>query len=196
MAVTVMFHGCHTLLETLSGTSLIVRDAAGIALCHSLCSAPRHTRHDDARRRNLQPFRDALDGLDEALAGRISHPASSFLRDPVILRFTFAFEAAISTLRRYLGEMAALGDANRMSPRRCLREAADLGLIAECSDWMLHADNRNRTVHAYSEPMADAIAANAVARNRVANAVYRYGPTWRPGQSAASCIMRRTILFE
>ncbi len=110
---------------------------------------------------NLQTFRDALDRLDEALSERPLHPDSSFLRDSVILRFTFTFESAESTLRRYLEEVAALRNANRMSPRRCLREAADLGLIAECSDWMLHVDNRNRTVHAYSEPMADAIAANA-----------------------------------
>ena len=112
---------------------------------------------------NLQTFENALARLDEALSERSLHPDSSFLRDSVILRFTFTFESAVSTLRRYLEEVAALRNANRMSPRRCLREAADLGLIAECADWMLHVDNRNRTVHAYSEPMADAIAANAAA---------------------------------
>ncbi len=112
---------------------------------------------------NLQTFEDALARLDEALSERAADPESTFLRDSVILRFTFTFESAVSTLRRYLEEVAALRNANRMSPRRCLREAADLGLIAECADWMLHVDNRNRTVHAYSEPMADAIAANASA---------------------------------
>lgn len=110
---------------------------------------------------NLQPFRDALARLDESLSERAAHPENTFLRDSVILRFTFTFESAVSTLRRYLEEVAALRNANRMSPRRCLREAADLGLIAECADWMRHVDNRNRAVHAYNEPMADAIAANA-----------------------------------
>ena len=112
---------------------------------------------------DIQPFRDALARLDEALSERASDPGNTYLRDAVILRFTFTFEVAVSTLRRYLEEIAAIRRTNRMSPRRCLREAADLGLIAECADWMLHVDNRNRTVHAYSEPMADAIAANATA---------------------------------
>lgn len=112
---------------------------------------------------DVQPFRDALARLDEALSERAANPENTYLRDAVILRFTFTFEVAVSTLRRYLEEIAAIRRTNRMSPRRCLREAADLGLIAECAEWMLHVDNRNRTVHAYSEPMADAIATNAAA---------------------------------
>ena len=112
---------------------------------------------------DLQTFRERLARLDEALSERAAHTNNSFLRDSVILRFTFTFEVSISTLRRYLEELAAVRNSSRMSPRRCIREAADLGLISECADWMLHTDNRNRTVHAYSEPMADAIAANASA---------------------------------
>ena len=112
---------------------------------------------------DIQPFHDVLTRLEEALAERAANPENTYLRDAVILRFTFTFEVAVSTLRRYLEEIAAIRSSNRMSPRRCLREAADLGLIAECADWMLHVDNRNRAVHAYSEPMADAIAAIAPA---------------------------------
>ena len=110
---------------------------------------------------DLQTFRDALCRLEEALRDRAAAPESTYLRDAVILRFTITFEAAASVLGRYLQFVAAVRDPNRMSPRRRLREAADLGLIAECSDWLRHAENRNRVVHAYSEPMADAIAANA-----------------------------------
>jgi nucleotidyltransferase substrate binding protein (TIGR01987 family) len=80
----------------------------------------------------------------------------------VILRFTITFEATVPMLGCYLHFVAGIRDPNRMSPRRRLREAADLGLIAECADWMRHVENRNRTVHAYSEPMADAIATHAV----------------------------------
>ncbi len=112
---------------------------------------------------DLQTFRDALSRLEEALRDRSAEPENTYLRDAVILRFTLAFEAAASVLGRYLQFIAAVRDTNRMSPRRRLREAADLGLIAECSDWLQHAENRNRVVHAYSEPMADAIAANAPA---------------------------------
>lgn len=112
---------------------------------------------------NLQPLRAALSRLDEAVRERQANPDSSFLRDSVILRFTFTFEAAVSVLGRYLESAAGAREAHRMSPRRRLREAADLGLIAECDDWMQHVDNRNRAVHAYSEPMADAIAECAAA---------------------------------
>ena len=92
---------------------------------------------------------------------RAGDPTNTYLRDAVILRFTITFEVAVSTLGRYLHFVAGIRTTNRMSPRRRLREAADLGLIAECADWMQHVDNRNRTVHAYSEPMANAIAAHA-----------------------------------
>jgi len=110
---------------------------------------------------DLANYRSALDRLDEALTERRVQPESSFIRDSVILRFTVAFEAAVAALGRYLQETAGMRDTNRMSPRRRLREAADLGLIAECTDWMEHVNNRNRTVHAYSEPMAVAIADHA-----------------------------------
>ena len=112
---------------------------------------------------DLQTFRDALCRLEEALRDRAAEPGNTYLRDAVILRFTLTFEAAASVLGRYLQFVAAVRDPNRMSPRRRLREAADLGLIAECADWLRHAENRNRVVHAYGEPMADAIAANAPA---------------------------------
>lgn len=108
---------------------------------------------------DLRNFRSALARLDEALAERAHNPANPFLRDAVILRYAITFEAAVAALARYLESVAGLRDTNRMSPRRCIREAAALGLIAECSNWMRHVENRNRTVHAYSEPMADLIAA-------------------------------------
>lgn len=107
---------------------------------------------------DIAVFRNALARLDEALLERQAQPDSSFIRDSVILRFTVAFEAAVSVLGRYLQHVSGVRDTNRMSPRRRLREAADLGLISECANWMEHANNRNRTVHAYSEPMAEAIA--------------------------------------
>ena len=112
---------------------------------------------------DLQNFRDALCRLEEALGDRAAEPGNTYLRDAVILRFTLTFEAAAAALGRYLQFVAAVRDPNRMSPRRRLREAADLGLIAECADWLRHVENRNRVVHAYGEPMADAIAANASA---------------------------------
>ena len=112
---------------------------------------------------NRQTLRDALFRLDEAVRERQANPGNSLLRDAVILRFTFTFEAAVSVLGRYLESADGVSEAHRMSPRRRLREAATLGLIADGDAWMQHVDNRNRVVHAYSEPMADAIAAQAAA---------------------------------
>ena len=109
---------------------------------------------------DVQTFRDTLARLEESLSERAASPGNTYLRDAIILRFTFTFEVAVATLRRYLEDMAAIRRPNRMSPRRCLREAADLGLIAECADWMLHTDHRN---HFHLESNADAIAANAPA---------------------------------
>ena len=108
---------------------------------------------------DLQPLRDALFQLDEAFQEWQANPDSSFLRDAVILRFTFTFETAVSVLGRYLESAAGVSEVHQMSPRRRLREAAALGLIANCDDWMRHAENRNRAVHACSEPTAYAIAA-------------------------------------
>ena len=112
---------------------------------------------------DIETLRSALTRLDEALVECEAQPDSGFIRDSVILRFTVAFEEALTVLGRYLETVYLLPDARVVSPRRHLRQAADLGLIAECSDWLRHAENRNRVVHAYSEPMADAIAAQAVA---------------------------------
>ena len=121
---------------------------------------------------DISTFRDALARLDEALVERQAQPESSFIRDSVILRFTVAFEAAVSVLGRYLEKVARVSDTNRMSPRRRLREAADLGLISECADWMEHVTNHNRTVHAYSEPTADAISHQAVRFSTDARALF------------------------
>ena len=88
---------------------------------------------------DIQPFQDALARLDEALSERIAQPGNTYLRDAVILRFTFTFEVAVSTLRRYLEDIAAIRSSNRMSPRRCLREAADLAPIHRKDDFGIEA---------------------------------------------------------
>lgn len=110
---------------------------------------------------DIETLRSALARPDEALAEREAQPGSGFIRASVALRFTIAFETTVSVFGCYLETVYLLPDARVMSPRRHLQEAADLGLIAECADWLRHAENRNRPVHAHREPLADAIAANA-----------------------------------
>ena len=120
---------------------------------------------------DLHNFRSALARLDEALRERAHNPANPFLRDSVILRYTITFEDAIAALARYLESVAGLRDTNRMSPRRCIREAAALGLIAECSNWMRYVANRNRVSHAYLEPTAIMVAQEATAFATAARAL-------------------------
>ena len=107
---------------------------------------------------DLQPFRDRLDHLDAALYERAANPDNDFLRDSVVLRFTFAFDAAASALREYLLDRAPMHGSKRKSTRRCLREAVNLGLITDGSAWMIYADHRDEFDRASN---AEAIATNA-----------------------------------
>ena len=110
---------------------------------------------------DLATCRSALARLDEALVEREAQPDSSYIRDSVILRFTVAFETAVTALRRYLDSVYLLHDARVMSPRRLIRHAARLELIADCEAWLRHVENRNRVSHAYLESMAIMVADGA-----------------------------------
>ena len=112
---------------------------------------------------DIETFRSALARLDEALIEHEAQPDSSYIRDSVILRFTVAFATAVSAMRRYLETVHLLPDARVMSPRRLIRHAARLQLIADCEAWLKHVENRNRVSHSYLEPMAMAIADHATA---------------------------------
>ena len=107
-----------------------------------------------------QPLRDRLARLDEALSERTADPSNYFVRDAVVLRFTFAFDAAASALREYLLDRAPMHGSKRMSTRRCLREAVNLGLITDGSAWMIYADHRDEFDRASN---AEAMATNAPA---------------------------------
>ncbi|MCE2501100.1 MAG: nucleotidyltransferase substrate binding protein [Dehalococcoidia bacterium] len=112
---------------------------------------------------DLQTFQDALCRLEEAVLERGGDPANAYLRDAVLLRFYIALEASAAALGRYLDAVYFRPNARVLSPRQLFRHAARPGLISDCEAWLRPVENRNRIVHAYSEPMADAIAANAAA---------------------------------
>jgi len=111
----------------------------------------------------LESLRDAIGQLDRAVGVYAEDPNVEFIRDALIARFTFTFAQSITTLGRYLESVYCLPDARVMSPRRLLRRAARLAVIADCEAWLRHVENRNRVAHAYLESMAIMVADGAAA---------------------------------
>lgn len=109
----------------------------------------------------LQALRDAIGSLDRAVTAYAADPDVEFIRDALIMRFTFTFSQSITILGRYMDAVYFLPDARVMSSRQLLRNAARLGVIADCEAWLRHVENRNRVSHAYLESMAMAVADGA-----------------------------------
>ena len=110
---------------------------------------------------DFQSFHETLGRLEQALLKRADHPANAYVRDALILRFDITMGVAVAALGRYLDAVYFLPNARVLSPRQLVRHAARLGIIHDCEAWLGHVENRNRIVCAYSEPLAEAIAANA-----------------------------------
>ena len=75
---------------------------------------------------------EALGQLDRGVEAYASQPDAEFVRDALIMRFTFTFSQAITTLGRYLDLAHCLPNARALSPRQAIRHAARLGLIDSC----------------------------------------------------------------
>lgn len=111
----------------------------------------------------LESLRSAIEQLDLGVAAYAADPRGEFIRDALIARYTFTFSQVATTLGRYLESVYCLPDARVMSPRRLLRRAARLAVIADCEAWLRHVENRNRVAHAYLESMAIMVADGAAA---------------------------------
>ena len=111
----------------------------------------------------LESLRDAIGQLDRGVEAYSAEPATEFVRDALIARFTFTFAQATTTLGRYLDIVYCLPNARILSPRQLVRHAARLGIISDCAAWLRHVENRNRVAHAYLEAMAVMVAEGAAA---------------------------------
>src|SRR3989344_2581859 len=98
----------------------------------------------------LEDFSNALKRFEEIL----SEDETDIVRDSAIKRFELFFDLAWKTIKAFLEERHNIPC---VSPRNCLREAFRVGLISYDDYWITLADDRNYTVHAYSEALADKI---------------------------------------
>lgn len=74
--------------------------------------------------------------------------------DSAIKRFELIFDLAWKAVKAFLEEYH---NTTCVSPQTCFREAFSKGLIDYDDYWIEIAKLRNRTVHTYSEPLADEI---------------------------------------
>jgi nucleotidyltransferase substrate binding protein (TIGR01987 family) len=81
-------------------------------------------------------------------------PYSDIVRDATIQRYEFTFELLWKTVKVYLKEKEGIECS---SPKACFREARTIFSISEedLESLLQMADDRNLSVHTYSEKMAE-----------------------------------------
>jgi nucleotidyltransferase substrate binding protein (TIGR01987 family) len=94
-----------------------------------------------------QDLVNAYTRLQEALA----QPQNEFIRDSVIQRFEFCYEAAWKVMKLWL----LTKDIDARNPKDVLKEALVQGLINDGDNWTKTHHYRNSTSHTYDESIAD-----------------------------------------
>jgi len=97
----------------------------------------------------LDDFQRALDQLNQA----VGIASTDLEKDGVIQRFEFTFELCWKTIRRYLDSQGLRCN----SPRSCLKEAFQAGLIRDEDLWLQMLADRNASTHIYDEQTSRAI---------------------------------------
>ena len=95
----------------------------------------------------LSQFRDAYTRLQEAMQEPLSNPLAV---DGTIKRFEFCFELSWKSIKAFLEEEGMACN----SPKGCLKEAYQFGLIENEEGWLSLLRARNLTAHVYNEKMA------------------------------------------
>jgi nucleotidyltransferase substrate binding protein (TIGR01987 family) len=87
-------------------------------------------------------------------------------RDAAIQRFEYTFEAVWKAAQLYLREVEGLEIG---SPKGSVRACLEVNVLSEdeARGGLEMADDRNRTVHTYAEPVAAAVFANLSAHARL-----------------------------
>ncbi len=99
----------------------------------------------------LDPFRNALRTLDQALA---MSPVEDIVRDGTIQRFEYTYELAWKMLRRHF-EWRGDNSMEGMPRKDVFREAARSGLITDPVQWFNYNEARNSTSHDYARSKAE-----------------------------------------
>lgn len=107
----------------------------------------------------------ALGTLDELLTEGMS---SAVVRDAAIQRFEYTFEAVWKAAQMYLREVEGLVVG---SPKGVVRHSRQVGVLTEEDARLALAmsDDRNLTVHAYNEAVAEAISKRLIDYARLAD---------------------------
>lgn len=95
----------------------------------------------------LSQLKDAYARLEEALKENLSNPLAV---DGTIKRFEFCFELSWKSMKAFLEEEGITCN----SPRGCLKEAYQFGLIDSEEGWLSLLKARNLTAHVYNKKMA------------------------------------------
>lgn len=100
----------------------------------------------------IREFERALNSLKEVL----KEPYSVIVRDSSIKRFEYTFDLMWKSLKDYLNFSEGI---LCNSPKKCFREAFNVGIIDEEQTTMLieMTDDRNLTSHTYIEKIAENI---------------------------------------
>lgn len=105
---------------------------------------------------SIEPFVRAIARLEEGMERYLSSTKDTQLRDGLIQRFEFTYEAAHRTLKRYL-EFASPNpsEIDAMTFQDLIRTANERGLLLrDWSDWCFFRDMRSKTSHTYDEATA------------------------------------------
>jgi nucleotidyltransferase substrate binding protein (TIGR01987 family) len=94
-------------------------------------------------------YKNLVARLEEVL----KQPKSDLLRDSAIKRFELTYELSWKLLKTFLRDQGYLCN----SPKSCLMKAFEFGLIEDDSLWLMMMDDRNSSVHTYSEDFANAL---------------------------------------
>ena len=99
----------------------------------------------------LKQLTQVLSQLKIAIEDTISSP---YRTDAIIKRFEMTFELAWKVLQYILNDREKI---ETISPRNAIKEANKNGLIADQNLWLKMIDDRNLSVHLYSEEKAQEI---------------------------------------
>ena len=105
--------------------------------------------------RKFQNFKNALNRLKEGILK--FDESNDLLRDGLIQRFEFTFELAWKTLKVCFEEDGLI---RLNAPKTVLREAFSAGIIKDDELWLAMLNDRNSTLHIYSEQLAIQICDN------------------------------------
>ncbi len=89
----------------------------------------------------------SIAALEQGLVEHAQYPQLLTVRDGVIQRFEIALDVSQKLIKRVLRDIYKIEPAR--IAKNTVREAAEMGLIADAEAWIGHIDARNDTAHTY-----------------------------------------------